>query len=365
VTLTQVAILVGALFGIHFLLPQVGELRASVDTLKSVNLGWTAVAVLASAGTYLAVGFNQCTASAVKVPYLPMVWTQFAASFMNRFTPVSVGTIVLSSRLMVRYGMDRGPALAAAGLPTAVGLITSILLLLVAAPSSASKLAGRIVVPEGARILPLAIVAGLVIGVLALPLLRHRIKTAVGSIWRGLRTQRSPAKAGLLTLGCVVNSSMYVTSLWASLQAFDVALSPLQIFTVYFAGALIGRHLLSRAVSASRRQPWSQDSPSSVSPRPRPSAPYSSSVSPRSGCRCCLEPSPCGGSALSAPSNQADRPGCRGARLLDPASVRMRFQGSPGHRCWPTSGPSVNWCGRLGHADCCCCAVGCLGCAAG
>jgi len=241
VTLTQVAILVGALLGIHFLLPQVGELRASADTLKSVNLGWAAAAVLASVGTYLVVGFNQCTASAVKVPYLPMMWTQFAASFMNRFTPLSVGTIVLSSRLMVRCGMQRGPALAAAGLPTAIGLITSILLLVVAAPSSASKLAGRIAVSEDARILLLVIAAGMVTGVLALPVLRHKIKAAVSSIWDGLRTLRSPSKAALLTLGCLLNSAMYVTSLWASLHAFGVALSPLEIFTVYFAGALIGQ----------------------------------------------------------------------------------------------------------------------------
>jgi len=241
VTTTQVLALLGALVGIHFLLPQVGELGKSLDALKSVNVGWALVAVLASLATYIAAGNNQRIASEVTVPLRTMVYAQFAASFLNRFTPVSVGSIVLSSRVMIGFGMERGAALAVASLPATVGVLTSTLLIAIASPSSLSSLSSRFRVAPEVEILVGVAAVSVLLGLFVLPFLRHRIAGVLRSALSGVRTLRSPAKFAKLAAGCLALSLLYVASLAASLEAFGLSLPFAQIFAVYFAGFVIGQ----------------------------------------------------------------------------------------------------------------------------
>ncbi len=54
-----VLLILGFAFAIHLLLPQVGELRQTLDALGSASWGWLVVGLLASAATYLAAAVAQ------------------------------------------------------------------------------------------------------------------------------------------------------------------------------------------------------------------------------------------------------------------------------------------------------------------
>jgi undecaprenyl-diphosphatase len=95
-------------FGIHLLLPRVGELGATIRKLGDAHWPWLAGALAASAFTYAFAAVAVMGASPIGLPFGHTVVAESASSFANRFIPLG-GTGVMV-RYLQRHGLDRTTA---------------------------------------------------------------------------------------------------------------------------------------------------------------------------------------------------------------------------------------------------------------
>ena len=92
------------LFAVHLLLPQVGELHQTLDTLGDAQIGWLAAALIISAATYIAAAVAQMGTVAPTLPLGRTTAVQLANSFANRVSPAGLGGFGVSVRYLERYG---------------------------------------------------------------------------------------------------------------------------------------------------------------------------------------------------------------------------------------------------------------------
>lgn len=236
-----VVLLAGAFFGLHLLLPQVGELRRTLDALRAVEPSWLAVATLCSIGTYLAAGLSQLGAVARPLPYIRTTTVQVASSFANRITPGGLGGAGVNIRYLQKSGLDRDDAYAGVALNTAAGAIVHVVAIVgvvllvgrhgvdfVHLPSRAPLLVGLTVALAGAGLL------------LWSRLGRHRLlaslRVAVGAV---VTVLRRPVKAVELFGGSAAVTGLYILALCASLEAFHSPVPLMEVAVVYLAGAAV------------------------------------------------------------------------------------------------------------------------------
>ena len=236
-----VLLLAGALFGLHLLLPQVGELRRTLDALGAVEPGWLVLAVVCSIGTYLAAGLAVLGAVTRPLAYVRTTTVQVASSFANRVTPGSLGGAGVNIRYLQRCGLDRNEAGAAVALNTAAGVVVHVVAMVVVA-----LLLGR----HGFTFVKLPARADLLIGftivlvaagvILWLPLGRRRLIPPLRQGGAAVVTVLGqPRKAAQLFGGSAAVTACYVLALCASLEAFHSPVPLVEVTAVYLGSAAI------------------------------------------------------------------------------------------------------------------------------
>ena len=121
VALTVAAyLLIGEIFGVDVL-----------GTLSQANPGWLAVAVLASAVTYLGAAIG----IAAFVPKRLSIWrgffVQLATAFVGVAMPPTVGHVAVNARYLHKQNVDEGTVAASVTVSQLVNIITTVLLLIV------------------------------------------------------------------------------------------------------------------------------------------------------------------------------------------------------------------------------------------
>lgn len=114
---------------VHFLLPQLGEVRMALRQLFHAHPFGLLGSLLASAATYLFSGVLLCTAAGTAMPLRSAVTAQVAASFANAISPASLGGLALNVRFLQKRGLSV-PAAATAVATTRVAGVLSVVLLL-------------------------------------------------------------------------------------------------------------------------------------------------------------------------------------------------------------------------------------------
>jgi undecaprenyl-diphosphatase len=159
---------------VHFLLPQVGEVRTALHDLFHANPVGVLGSVLASVATFLFSALALRFSAGNKIPLRPTIAVQFATALGN-LTPGSVGAIALSIRYLQKQGLSATMAATAVAIARVAGVVSVILLLPVLLPF-AHKPSGHL--PTATKSLTvLLVVLGallLVAAALAVPKLRTR-----------------------------------------------------------------------------------------------------------------------------------------------------------------------------------------------
>jgi undecaprenyl-diphosphatase len=242
----DVLVLAALAFGVHLLLPQVGEIGRTVDNLSRTRwellaplLGLTALTYPAAAAALLGasdrpLGLGCTTAVAL------------ASSFTSRLAPSGLGGAGLQVVYLQHAGTARAAAVGQVTLNMVAGAVVHVLALL-----TVSLLVGRaslpgVGLPEHGPVL-LGVLAALVVlgaalGARRAPVERQlaRVGTAVARAAREfLLAVRDPRRALLLLGGSAGVTATYAAAFAVSLAACSVHLHPAAVAFVFLTGSAV------------------------------------------------------------------------------------------------------------------------------
>lgn len=123
-------ILAGA--AVHVLLPQVGQLDASLHALRTARPEWLLLAVGVVTLTFPASALSVSGAAGTRLPLWSTTQVELAASFLNRLTPGGLGRAGLLGRYLDRTGTPRVAIAGIVAVNLAAGAFVHIAGLLVA-----------------------------------------------------------------------------------------------------------------------------------------------------------------------------------------------------------------------------------------
>lgn len=234
--------ILGLAFAMHLLLPQVGEVRQTLDAVGSASWGWLIAALLASGATYLAAAVAQLGAVGPPLALGRTAAVQLAGSFTNRLTPGNLGGAGVNVRFLECSGLQRSDAIGAVALNSVAGAIVHVVGLVATATAVGRSGVGDVKVPRGWPVL-IAVSALLVVAgaVLWSPLGHRRVVVPALRAGRDLvEVVRQPAKALQLFGGSAAITAAYILALAAALEAFGAHVGLAKVALVYLGGSALG-----------------------------------------------------------------------------------------------------------------------------
>lgn len=233
--------LAAAAFGIHLLLPQVGQLGHTLSAVRSARPAWLLLALAGSAVTYVMAAVALRGAVAAPLPFVRTVAVQVAASFVSRLAPSGLGAAGLNERYLERQGIARASAIAAVGLSAAAGFVVHVAALGVAVVAFGRSSVRGFRLPTDWPLLVAAVVGAVALIALFGPSRWRRklvaaTRQALGDLGRALRRPRGTAA---LFGGSVGITAAYLMTLVASLQAFGAHAPVAHVAVVYLVGVAV------------------------------------------------------------------------------------------------------------------------------
>ena len=241
----RVLFLLGALFAVNVLLPQVAQTGATGRALLGARWGWIAVTAAASALTYLAAAIALMGGAGRRL-HLGRTWAaQVAAAFTNRLAPAGIGGMATNVRYLEASGTGTPEAVAAVGLNSVAGFVVHLVGVLAVLPLlGATHAQLHLGGPDLADHWPL--LAVVVVGLAGAGIVRWgaRIRRrAVPPAAEALRalasTLRNPHAALALIGGSIGVTAGYALALVAAAHAVFVGLPVATIVAVYLGGAAV------------------------------------------------------------------------------------------------------------------------------
>jgi undecaprenyl-diphosphatase len=237
--------LLGALFAIHLLLPQVGQAGATAQALQSARWGWIVMVAGASAVTYLAAALALMGAAGRRLA-LGRTWAaQIAAAFTNRLAPAGLGGMATNVRYLEAAGGGRPAAVAAVGLNSVAGFLVHLLGVIAIVPLLGAghaqlRLSGPDL-PDNWYVLVGVVAAFSVAGLIHWGTrLRRRVAPPVRDAAKVLASTVRNPRAGLALIGGSAGvTAGYTLALVAAAHAFGVGLPMTTITAVYLGAAAV------------------------------------------------------------------------------------------------------------------------------
>jgi len=210
-----------------FVLAHRAVIGSGLVGLAGAKPAWLVLAAVAGAGLTLAAAVAQVGTLAVRVPFGTMCAAQLAASFAGQLTPVGTGAFAVMMRFLRRQGLSGGTSAAALGLSQFAGIVTRLLLLVLAIGTERGSMIPRLPAADPA-------VIGVVIGALPLVVVATRL-------WVRRLARRLVAwvRAERVRLAAVMRSPSRAAALWCG----SLATPLLQAFVLYAVGRSLGVHL--------------------------------------------------------------------------------------------------------------------------
>jgi uncharacterized protein (TIRG00374 family) len=235
VALTVAAyLLIGEISGVNVL-----------GTLRQANSGWLAVAVLASAVTYLGAAIG----IAAFVPQRLSIWrgffVQLATAFVGVAMPPTVGHVAVNARYLHKQNVDEGTIAASVTVSQLVNVFTTVLLLIVLGVLTGSGLSRFKIAPGADLIIGLAVIAVAIIVVLSVPQTRKKVTSTVWphlrQIWpRLLDALSHPLRLAIAAGANLLLSAAYSLALIAALWSVGAHPAILAAAVVFLAGNTVG-----------------------------------------------------------------------------------------------------------------------------
>jgi uncharacterized membrane protein YbhN (UPF0104 family) len=216
-----------------------------LGTLGQANPGWLAVAVLASAVTYLGAAIG----IAAFVPRRLSIWrgffVQLATAFVGVAMPPTVGHVAVNARYLRKQDVDEGTIAASVTVSQLVNVVTTVLLLIVLGVLTGSGLSKFKIAPGADVLIGLAVVAVAIIVVLAVPQTRKKV---TGTVWPHLRqiwprlldAVSHPLRLAIAAGANLLLSAAYSLALIAALWSVGAHPAILAAAVVFLAGNTVG-----------------------------------------------------------------------------------------------------------------------------
>lgn len=234
--------LVGLALAVHFLLPQVGELRQTVAAFHGVQWDWLLLGLAGAFSTYLAAALSLTAAVTRPLALGRTALVQLAGSAVNRVTPRGLGGISLLERYLERSGLDRPTAVSALGTTMAATSMVHVPLLLLSTALLGIGGVEAVHLPRHWPLLAGAAVSLAALGV-ALALRSQSARRLLQPVTTALRSltglAHSPRRLARLILGAAWQILVNAITLALCVRAFGVPTSFLRILTVYLGGTAV------------------------------------------------------------------------------------------------------------------------------
>jgi glycosyltransferase 2 family protein len=225
---------------VYFLLPQLGELQASLGSLGSVQPAWLAAGAVLVVLRYVLSAVALRASVGQPIPFGPTLLVQVSSSFIGRLTPEGVGWLVLNQRFLEEAGIARASALAAIGLKVLAAALTRVSVMAVVAAMAGTSSELFQFDPVYMVGIPIVLLA---VGGVAWLVLRSRAPKKLASVAAAARdlgsVLRQPRRAAVLLASSAGLPISYALALVASTAAFGVDVAVLDVLVVYLGGTLV------------------------------------------------------------------------------------------------------------------------------
>jgi len=213
--------------------------------LTGVDWGWVVVALVGSFVTYVGAALNIVAFTPVPVPFVRLVATQFAATFVTLLAPSAVGSVGTNVRVLQKAGAPPPLAVASVGVSSLVAVLTTILLFIGLGIAVGGAPAGDLKVPPGFVLVGALIVLVVIGTVLVMPWSRRAIFKQIGpmlsrTIPRLWTVLRDPKRLAVGVGGNVLTTAGYTLALGAAIRAYGESLPFPTVAIVYLGSGLIG-----------------------------------------------------------------------------------------------------------------------------
>nr|WP_322973447.1 flippase-like domain-containing protein [Actinacidiphila soli] len=239
---TLITFIAGAI-AVYYLLSQISRVPLT-DAIAEANWGWAAIALLASALSYVAAACSLAGFVPERLSLFKTVMAQVAGSFVKLVAPAAVGGVALNTRYLQKAGVRPGLAVASVGASQLVSLGSHISLLLVFGYITGTEKTPSLS-PSRTVMAGLLTAGVLVLVVTAIPALRHFVSTRVRSLFAGviprmLDVLQRPAKIVTGVGGTLALTFVNVICLDACVRAFGGHLSYASVAVVYLTANAVG-----------------------------------------------------------------------------------------------------------------------------
>lgn len=234
--------IIASAFAAYFLVYYLTQINLNMIT--SAKWGWTGVALVAAALSYVAAALMLRGFVPERLPLGRTVLVQFAGSFVKLVAPAAVSGVAINSRYLQKRGIPPGQAVASVGASQLIGLASHISLLLLFAYITGSSAATSFT-PSRTLVFALLAVAMVVLFILSVPRLRRVLTGRLRSLFSGviprlLDVLQSPRKIIEGFTGTLLLTIFFVVCLDASVRAFGGSLNFATVAIVFLAGNAIG-----------------------------------------------------------------------------------------------------------------------------
>ncbi len=239
IRLSQLLLLVGLLIGIHYFLPQVSHFNQTLLAVKDASIPWLMVGLFFTGLSFLASAYTQMSAAHRRQNFREMVNLQLAGGFLNHFLPISLGGINLIARYFQKQGSSRSEAITYSSLPIIFGVITTVAILLIVSPLTLINLIPHIHIRQNVRVLVSLVVAGVLLGVIVLPIYGRRMREFLHQSISKLVQVSNHKRMLELTLGSIAITLAGSLVLFAAVKSVHLYISIADAFILYVTSSLI------------------------------------------------------------------------------------------------------------------------------
>jgi uncharacterized membrane protein YbhN (UPF0104 family) len=214
-------------------------------TLSRANPGWFAVAVLASAITYLAAAENLAAFVPKRLSLIRGFGVQLSTAFIGVAMPPTVGHVAVNARYLHRQDVDESSIAAAVTMSQVVNVVTTVLLLIIFGLLTGSGLSRFKIAPGADLLIGLAAIAAVIVILVSVPQTRARL---TGTVWPHLRSVgprlldaiSHPLRLALSVSANLLLTAAYLVAFIAALWAIGAHPAILPAAVVYLAGNAVG-----------------------------------------------------------------------------------------------------------------------------
>jgi uncharacterized protein (TIRG00374 family) len=228
------------LIGSYYFLPQISKLGPTLAVAKHAAWGWLTIAVIASGLTSCLAAVIQFGAGNFSGTLADLVVVQFAGSFANHFLPYSLAGIELTTEYYRHLGRRRSKALFLATIPTAFGLITAVILVVIISPITLVRLSHNLSSSGLARIIVAALGLCIIVGLITLPFYQSQLSKLLKQLRSAIKSLRRPRQLLVVGVGSAAVILLCAMTLYASVRSVHGSISVVTVIVLYVTSLFVG-----------------------------------------------------------------------------------------------------------------------------